>query len=77
MPPIALAVAAVLPAVIVAIAEIITEIALLKVITFASAGIYIAFQMVVLAALIARSRGWNPRGSSRSAATGSPSTSPR
>jgi hypothetical protein len=32
------------------------------VISFAAAGIYIAFQLVVLAALIARSRGWVPRG---------------
>ena len=31
-------------------------------ISFASAGIYIAFQLVVLAALIARSRGWIPTG---------------
>ena len=30
-----------------------------------SAGIYIAFQMVVLAALIARARGWKPRGAFR------------
>ena len=49
-------------AVIVAIAEIISESALLRVISFASGGIYIAFQMVVLAALIARSRGWVPSG---------------
>jgi amino acid transporter len=62
VPPIALTVAAVVPAVIVAIAEIISESALLRVISFASAGIYIAFQMVVLAALIARSRGWIPSG---------------
>jgi len=32
------------------------------VITFASAGIYVSFQMVVLAALIARARGWKPSG---------------
>ena len=44
------------------IAEVVSESALLKVISFASCGIYIAFQMVVLAALIARSRGWNPTG---------------
>ena len=69
VPPIALTVAAVVPAAVVAIAEIISESALLRVISFASCGIYIAFQMVVLAALIARSRGWIPRGSSHSAAT--------
>ena len=45
---------------IVAIAEIISDSALLKVISFAAAGIYIAFQLVVLAALIARRRGWVP-----------------
>src|SRR3954469_11216419 len=62
VPPVALTVAAVLPAVLVAIAELISDSALLKVISFAAAGIYIAFQLVVLAALIARSRGWVPRG---------------
>ena len=62
VPPVALIVAAVLPAMIVAIAEVISDSALLKVISFAAAGIYIAFQLVVLAALIARSRGWVPRG---------------
>ena len=49
-----------LPAAIVAIAEVISDSALLKVISFAAAGIYIAFQLVVLAALIARSRGLGP-----------------
>lgn len=62
MPPVALTVACVLPALIVAIAETISESALLRVISFASCGIYIAFQMVVLAALIARGRGWIPSG---------------
>ncbi|MDA0183158.1 amino acid permease [Solirubrobacter phytolaccae] len=62
VPPVALAVACLLPAAIVAIAEIVSDSALLKVISFASAGIYIAFQLVVVAALIARSRGWVPRG---------------
>jgi amino acid transporter len=62
VPPVALTVACVLPAAIVAIAEAISDSALLRVISFASAGIYIAFQCVVLAALIARSRGWVPSG---------------
>src|SRR3954467_8591284 len=62
VPPVALTVAAVLPAVLVAIAELISDSALLRVISFASAGIYIAFQAVVLAALIARRRGWVPAG---------------
>ena len=71
VPPIALTVAAVVPAALVAIAELISSSALLRVISFASAGIYIAFQMVVRAALVARSRGWVPdRRASRSAATG-------
>src|SRR4051794_12891397 len=62
VPPIALTLAAVLPAMIVAIAELISDSALLRVISFASAGIYIAFQMVVGAALVARTRGWKPSG---------------
>jgi amino acid transporter len=62
VPPVALTIAAVIPAVIVAIAEVISDSALLKVISFAAAGIYIAFQLVVLAALIARRRGWVPKG---------------
>lgn len=37
--------------------------AVMTIISFASAGIYIAFQMVVLAAIIARLRGWKPAGS--------------
>ena len=51
-----------MPAALVAIAELISSSALLRVISFASAGIYIAFQMVVGAALVARSRGWVPTG---------------
>jgi amino acid transporter len=62
VPPVALTVAAVVPAAIVAIAELISESALLRVISFASAGIYVAFQMVVGAALVARNRGWHPSG---------------
>ena len=62
VPPIALTVAALVPAALVAIAELISSSALLRVISFASAGIYIAFQMVVGAALVARSRGWVPTG---------------
>jgi amino acid transporter len=62
VPPVALIVAAAVPLVIVAIAHAISETALLRVISFASCGIYIAFQMVVLAALIARRRGWVPAG---------------
>lgn len=39
--------------------------AIATIISFASAGIYIAFQMIVLAALIARFKGWRPAGSFR------------
>ena len=62
VPPVALAVAGFFPLAIVAIAQIISETALLRVISFAAVGIYVAFQLVVLAALIARSRGWVPSG---------------
>jgi amino acid transporter len=37
--------------------------AIATVISFAAAGIYLAFQMLVLAALIARAKGWRPSGS--------------
>ena len=37
--------------------------AIATIISFAAVGIYIAFQMVVLAALIARAKGWKPSGS--------------
>jgi len=36
--------------------------AIATIISFAAVGIYIAFQMIVLAALIARSKGWRPAG---------------
>ncbi|GAB3560306.1 amino acid permease [Spelaeicoccus albus] len=65
IPPVALAIAGIVPALIVLIAELISENALARVISFASVGIYIAFQMVVLAALIARARGWKPTGKFR------------
>ncbi|MGX6449377.1 APC family permease [Patulibacter sp. S7RM1-6] len=65
VPPVALTVAATIPAVIVLIAEVISENALARVIAFASVGIYIAFQMVVVAALVARRRGWVPSGKYR------------
>lgn len=61
VPPYALILAAAVPAVIV-IGSKISENALTKIISFAALGIYIAFMMVVLAALRARLRGWNPSG---------------
>jgi len=36
--------------------------AIATIISFAAVGIYISFQMIVLAALIARSKGWRPAG---------------
>jgi amino acid transporter len=38
------------------------ENAIATIISFASVGIYIAFQMIVLAALVARAQGWRPAG---------------
>jgi amino acid transporter len=61
VPPAALLVAAVIPAVLV-VGSIISTDALTKLISFGSVGIYIAFQMVVLAALRARIKGWTPTG---------------
>ncbi|GGO56931.1 amino acid permease [Streptomyces daqingensis] len=57
----ALLVAAVVPAVI-AFGSLISEDALTKIVSFAILGIYGAFQMVVLAALRARLKGWRPNG---------------
>ena len=71
MPPYALLVAAVVPALIVIGSKFSTD-ALTKIISFAALGIYIGFQMVVLAALRARLKGWMPAGSSRSARWGMP-----
>jgi amino acid transporter len=36
--------------------------AIATIISFASVGIYLAFQMIVMAALVARGRGWKPAG---------------
>ncbi|MGP3914982.1 APC family permease [Nonomuraea sp. 10N515B] len=61
IPPNALLVAAVVPALVV-LGSIVSEDALIKIISFAVLGIYLGFQMVVLAALRARLRGWRPSG---------------
>jgi amino acid transporter len=61
VPPGALTVAVVVPSLIV-LGSRISEDALTKIISFAALGIYLAFQMVVLAALVARLRGWRPGG---------------
>lgn len=59
MPPGAVAVAVIVPAIITLLPSATVSI----IITFAVVGIYIGFQSVVLATLIARRRGWRPGGS--------------
>jgi amino acid transporter len=61
IPPYSLLLAAIVPAIIVLGSKVSTD-ALTKIISFASLGIYIGFQMVVLAALRARLKGWKPSG---------------
>ncbi len=64
VPVIALLIAGLLPAFI-AIAGLFLEDAVRTIIVFGSAGIYVAFQMIVLGALIARAKGWKPSGEFR------------
>lgn len=59
MPPGAVLVAVIVPALI----TLLPSATVTVIITFAVVGIYIGFQSVVLAAIIARSRGWRPSGS--------------
>ena len=61
VPPAALVLAAVVPAVVV-LGSGISEDATTKIISFAVLGIYLGFQLVVLAALRARLKGWRPSG---------------
>ncbi|WP_246868485.1 APC family permease [Saccharopolyspora sp. ASAGF58] len=61
VPPYALIVAALAPALIIVGSSVSAD-ALTKIVSFAAFGIYLAFQMVVLAALRARIRGWVPSG---------------
>jgi len=58
MPPGAVAVAAIIPAAM----TLLSASAVARIITFAVVGIYISFQLVVLAAIVARRRGWQPSG---------------
>jgi amino acid transporter len=58
MPPGAVAVAAIIPAAM----TLLSASTVARIITFAVVGIYISFQLVVLAAIIARQRGWRPAG---------------
>ena len=61
IPTAAIVVTGTIPCLLVLIA-LISEDGLFKIVSFATAGIYIGFQMVVLAALRARSKGWVPSG---------------
>ncbi|MFC4001851.1 APC family permease [Prauserella oleivorans] len=61
VPPYALLVAAIVPALVV-LASRISEDATERIVSFAVLGIYLGFQMVVLAALRARIKGWIPSG---------------
>ncbi|MFF5987279.1 APC family permease [Prauserella flavalba] len=62
VPPYTLLVAAVVPAVVVLVSRF-SEDAITKIVSFAVLGIYLGFQLVVLAALRARLKGWRPSGS--------------
>ena len=61
VPPYAMLVAAVVPAIIV-LGSVVSTKALTSIISFATLGIYLGFQMVVFAALRARLKGWKPSG---------------
>ncbi len=61
IPPYALLLAGLVPAVIVIGSKVSTN-ATAKIVGFAALGIYMGFQMVVLAALRARAKGWEPSG---------------
>lgn len=61
VPPYAMVVGAVVPAVII-LGSVVSTKALTSIISFATLGIYLGFQMVVLAALRARLKGWRPSG---------------
>lgn len=61
MSPWSVAVAFVIPSAIILATES-SPSALTKIISFATVGIYLGFQLVVLAALVARMRGWKPQG---------------
>ena len=61
VPPYALSLAALIPVVIILGSQV-SDDALVRIISFASFGIYLAFMMVVAAALRARLRGWKPSG---------------
>jgi amino acid transporter len=64
VPWVALLVAGGVPAAIILLGLFLQN-AIATIVSFATAGIYLAFQMVVIAALFARSRGWRPGGQFR------------
>ncbi len=64
VPVVSLAVVGAVPALLALVGLWLTN-AIATMISFASAGIYVAFQMIVLGALIARFRGWQPAGEFR------------
>ena len=61
IPAKALIVSGAIPAVI-SVSALWLQNAIATIISFASVGIYLAFQMIVVAALVARARGWKPGG---------------
>ena len=61
VPPYALLAAGVLPAIVVVV-SLLSENALIAIISFAAFGIYLAFASVVLASIRARALGWRPSG---------------
>jgi amino acid transporter len=61
VPVAALFVSGVLPAIIICLGFVLQD-AVATIVSFAAIGIYLAFQMIVLAALFARMRGWIPSG---------------
>ncbi len=71
VPLYSLLVAVIIPVVLI-IGSLISSNALTKLVSFGSVGVYIAFQMVVLAALRARINGWVPRGKYRLGLWGMP-----
>ncbi len=71
VPCVALVVAGAVPGAIILLSPFLAD-AIATIISFATAGIYLAFQMVVIAALYARSRGWRPGGAFSLGAWGMP-----
>jgi amino acid transporter len=61
VPSFALVVSGVVPAAIVCLGLFMAD-AVATIVGFAAIGIYVAFQMIVIAALIARAKGWRPSG---------------